>query len=137
MYTDYSFCQAAGFGTEKGKPSLPVHLIYDAACSWIINFFQRVAENNTLSFDEKTSLVVAVGKWHLAAHVDSCFCQFSLNFIKGAGHIDGEVMETVWSQLNGSAITARSMTAGHRRTALNKQIGDINFKKMISMGRNS
>ena len=111
-----------------------VHLVYDVGCSWFIHFLERVAENDTLSWDEKMKLIVSVGKWHLAAHVDGCFTQFSLNFVQGAGVVDGEIMETVWSKLNSTGITARAMTAGHRRVAINRQIGDINFKKMISMG---
>jgi len=40
-------------------------------------------------------LIVAVGKWHLASHVEGCFNQYSLNFVKGAEPIDGEIMERV------------------------------------------
>jgi len=134
MYSDYSFCQAVKFGTQKGEPALPVGFTYDIACTWWINFLERVRENPTLDFDETTDVIVAVGKWHLAGHVEGCFNRYSLNFVKGAGRIDGEIMERVWSQLNGPAITARSMTDGHRRAALNTQIADMNFKKMISMG---
>jgi hypothetical protein len=134
MYTDYSFCQAVKYWTSKGYPGWMVHLVYDVGCSWFINFFKRVAENSTLSWDDRMKVIVSVGKWHLSAHVDSCFCQFSLNFVTGAGLIDGEVMETIWSQLNAMAIMARAMTAGHRRAVINRQLGDMNFKKMISMG---
>jgi hypothetical protein len=134
MYVDYSFCQAAKYGTKEGEPPLGIRGAYDVACQWWKYFLRRVAENPTLTFDEKVDIIVGVGKWHLSAHVKGCFCQWSLNFIKGAGYMDGETMETVWSQLNPAAITARSMTHGHRRTALNEHIGDMNFKKMISMG---
>jgi hypothetical protein len=136
MYSDYSFCQAVKYLTKKGAPSWAIQLIYDISCSWFKNFLKRVEENDTLVWDEKLELIVAVGKWHLANHVDGCFVQHSLNFMKGAGHVDGEIMETVWSQLNGPATTARSMTAGHRRAALNIQIADMNFKKLIAMGIN-
>jgi len=135
MYSDYSFCQAVKFGTQKGGSPLPVGLAYDIGCNWCIHFLERVRENPTLDFDETTNLVVSVGKWHLAGHVEGCFNRYSLNFVKGAGRIDGEIMERIWSQLNRPAITARSMTDGHRRAALNTQIADINFKKMISMGK--
>ncbi|KAI6094401.1 hypothetical protein EDD16DRAFT_1447608, partial [Pisolithus croceorrhizus] len=42
-------------------------------------------------------IVPAVGKFHLAAHKLSCFPRYSLNFIKGAGHLDGEILETLWA----------------------------------------
>lgn len=63
-----------------------------------------------------------------------CFCKFSLNFILGAGHLDGEIMETIWSKLNEPGRTARSMSLAHREEFLNHFIRDINFKKMLSMG---
>jgi len=136
MYVDYSFCQAAKYGTKEGEPPLGAWGSYDVACQWWKQFLKRVTENPTLTFDKETDITFGVGKWHLAAHVKECFCQWSLNFIKGVGHMDGETMETVWSQLNPAAISARSMTLGHRRAELNKHIGDINFKKMISIGTN-
>jgi len=134
MYTDYSFCQAARFGAKEEHLALPITLAYDIGCDWSKNFYRRAAQNDTLRFDQRVGLSVAVGKWHLASHVEGCYNKFSLNYMKGVGHMDGEIMETVWSQLNGRAIGARCMTLGHRRAVLNRHIGDMNFKKMISMG---
>jgi hypothetical protein len=113
---------------------LPVLLIYDIGCEWWINFLRRVEACPHLSWDQGRKLTVAVGKWHLAAHVKECFCKFSLNFILGAGHLDGEIMETVWSKLNGPGRTARAMSLARRLEFLNHHIRDMNFKKMVSMG---
>ena len=52
-------------------------------------------------------------KFHLADHVDGCFSKWSLNFMKGAGHIDGEIMETLWSGMNKVSGAARSMSKAH------------------------
>jgi hypothetical protein len=114
---------------------LPVLLVYDIGCEWWINFLKRVTLSPGLTWDKKRGLIVAVGKWHLAAHVKECFCKFSLNFIKGAGHLDGEIMETVWSKLNQPGRTARSMSLAYREEFLNRFIRDMNFKKMVSMGK--
>jgi len=46
-----------------------------------------------------TDLIPAVGKFHLAAHVPSCFAKFSLNFVQGAGQLDGEILETLCQSL--------------------------------------
>jgi len=136
MYSDYSFCQAVKYWKRTGDADnqLAVLLNYDIGCEWWIHFLWRTQHCEGLDWDEKTELIVAVGKWHLAAHVKDCFCKFSLNFIKGAGHLDGEIMETIWSKLNEPGRTARAMTLAHREEFLNRFIQDINFKKMVSMG---
>jgi hypothetical protein len=134
MYSDFSFCEGAKYNTQYGDKSLPILLIYDIGCEWSINFLRRVEACPSLSWNHQTEPTVAVGKWHLAAHVKECFCKFSLNFILGAGHLDGEIMETVWSKLNGPGRTARSMSLAYRLQFLDHHIRDMNFKKMISMG---
>ena len=55
----------------------------------------------------------AVGKFHLAVHVDGCFLKWSLKFMKGAGHIDSEIMETLWSGMNKVLGAARLMSKAH------------------------
>jgi hypothetical protein len=135
IYSDFSFCQAVKYWQKHGNlDKLAALLNYDIGCQWWINFLWRTANCPELDWDERMKLIVAVGKWHLAAHVKDCFCQFSLNFIKGAGHLDGEIMETIWSKLNEPGRTARSMTLAYRSEFLNRFIQDINFKKMLSMG---
>jgi len=133
MYSDYSFCQAAKYKTSDRDRQLDVQLDYDIGCKWWINFMARVELCPELEWDKKRGLIVAVGKWHLASHVKDCFCKFSLNFIFGAGHVDGEIMETVWSQLNDPSRRARSMTLARRVLFLEQHMRDMNFKKMVSM----
>ena len=41
------------------------------------------------------TLLVAVGKFHFSAHVQECFVLYSLNFIFGAGQLDGEILKTL------------------------------------------
>jgi hypothetical protein len=135
MYADFAVCQAANYRTTHWDGYLLILLIYDIACSWAVNFKTRVDQNPSLHFPALLErLQVAVGNFHLGAHVKSCFWKHALNFIVGAGHLDGEIMETIWSQLNGVAATTHSMTHGHRWEVLNDFMGDFNFKKLVSMG---
>jgi hypothetical protein len=76
----------------------------------------------------------AVGKFHLADHVDKCFSKWTLNFMKGAGHIDGEIMETLWSGMNKVSGAARSMTKAHRQETLDDYMRDSNWKKTVGIG---
>ena len=52
----------------------------------------------------------------------------------GAGQIDGEIMETLWSLFNKFAIMARAMTKAHREEILNDHMRDVNWKKIVGMG---
>ncbi|KAG1859409.1 hypothetical protein C8R48DRAFT_673951 [Suillus tomentosus] len=56
--------------------------------------------------------------------------RFSLNFITGAGHIDGEILETLWAPFNKISPTARSMTLSHRQEVLDDHMRDSNWKKL-------
>ena len=54
--------------------------------------------------------------------------------MKGAGHIDGEIMETLWSGMNKVSGAARSMTKAHRQETLDDYMRDANWKKTIGIG---
>jgi hypothetical protein len=134
-YGDFAFCEAAKYQTGDGPHKLPLLLIYDIACQWSIHFKKRVTDNQVLEFEDFDQLKFAVGKFHLGSHVDKCYWKYTLNYMQGAGHLDGEIMETIWSQFNKGAVTARSMSNAHRWEFLNDHMRDINFKKMVGMGK--
>jgi hypothetical protein len=134
VYSDYAICQAAKYRMQDKNSKIKwLLLIYDIACQWWINFYKRLKLCPGLSFDQLLNVLVAVGKFHLASHVTKCFWKYSLSLMKGAGLLDGEIMETVWSKFNSMAITARAMSLAYRREILNHFLRDHNFKKMISM----
>ncbi|KAI6097074.1 hypothetical protein F5141DRAFT_1067350 [Pisolithus sp. B1] len=58
-------------------------------CQWSVNFRSRVKNTPSLLLPPGLETVPAVGKFHLVAHKLSCFPRYSLNFVKGAGHLDG------------------------------------------------
>ena len=58
-----------------------------------------------------------------------------LNFMKGAGHIDGEIMETLWSGMNKVSGAARSMSKAHRQETLDDYMRDANWKKTVGIGK--
>lgn len=99
---------------------------------------KRVKKNpGTLSFAHFNKVAVAVGKFHLGAHVTKCFWSYSLNFIEGVGQIDGEIMETLWASFNKFASMTRSMSKAHRVEILNDHMRDVNWKKLVGMRRYS
>ena len=127
---DYSFCQALAQNSVTPK-SIG---IYDIICSFAKNFLKRVSESDTLDIRPDLELIYAIGKFHLGAHIQECFPLFSLNFVHGAGQIDGEIIETLWSNLNKAAGSTRTMSQAHRQEVLDNYSNDSNWKKLINAG---
>jgi len=129
---DYSICQAL--------KSFPWHqralIIYDICCQWIIHFRERVSESEFLAITEPLDILGAVGKWHLAAHIPECFPKFTLNFVEGAGQVEGEILETLWSGLDQVAGLTQAMSIAHRQEVLDDYMNDSNWRKIIRMGKN-
>ncbi|KAI6044623.1 hypothetical protein EDC04DRAFT_2889689 [Pisolithus marmoratus] len=132
MNTDYSICNALGYHSESITKAL---VIYDVGCQWSINFRNRVKNSLSLLLPPALEIVPAVGKFHLAAHKLSCFPRYSLNFIKGAGHLDREILETLWAPFNKISPTARSMTQAHRQEVYDDHMRDSNWKKLVGMDK--
>ena len=129
---DYSVCNSLKFNTQGLPESL---VIYDIMCQYLVNFDRRVGDlPKYLSLDPNMKVLGAIGKFHLSDHVDSCFSKWSLNFMKGAGHIDGENMETLWAGMNKVSGAARSMSKAHRQETLDNYMRDANWKKMVGIG---
>ncbi|KAG1787048.1 uncharacterized protein HD556DRAFT_1312999 [Suillus plorans] len=130
MNIDYSICNALNYHSAGIDSSL---IIYDVGCQWSINFLQRVAQSKGLSVPENMHIIPAVGKFHLSAHKLACFARYSLNFIQGAGHVDGEILETLWAPFNKISPTARSMSQAHRQEVLDDHMRDSNWKKIVGI----
>ena len=77
----------------------------------------------------------AVGKWHLAAHIRECFPKFTLNFVEGAGQVEGEILETLWSRMDEIAGLAQAMSIAHHQETVDEHMNDNNWEKIIWISR--
>ena len=128
---DYSVCNALNFNTDGLTESL---VIYDIMCQYSVHFKDRIRRASDYLFvDPDMKFLGAVGKFHLADHVDSCFSKWTLNFMQGAGHVDGEILETLWSGMNKVSAAARSMSKAHRQETLDDYMRDANWKKTVGI----
>ena len=127
---DYAVCQSI----KTISPEQRVIAIYDVACQWNINFEKRVEGSPFLEIPEGMSIVPAVGKWHLGAHITECFPKYSLNFVDGIGQIDGEILETLWWPIDKVAGITRAMSKAHRQEVLDDNMYDSNWKKWVGIG---
>jgi hypothetical protein len=137
MNMDYSICQATKYRTGIDPYRLHILLVYDIICQWAKYFMERVEQCDGLDVSEFQEWLVAIGKFHLAVHVKSCFWRHSLNFMKGVGQLEGEIIETCWSSFNPFATMTRSMGTAQRKEILNDYMRDANFKKVVGMGESN
>jgi Kyakuja-Dileera-Zisupton transposase len=91
-------------------------------------------QSDSLSIPLDLNILPAVVKFHLSAHKLECFPRFSLMFIKGTGHIDGEILETLWASFNKISPSARSMSAVHHQELYDDHVRDSNWKKLVGIG---
>lgn len=128
---DYSLCQAIA---HTAKDITQVLLLYDIACQYGVHLRTRVDRNPLLSLPHPLEIVSGIGVWHVHGHVKECFPRYYPGFIPGAGHVDGEILETLWSHLNLISGSARGMSTSHRRELLDDHMSDSNWKKLVGMG---
>ena len=57
--------------------------------------------------------------------------------MKVAGHINGEIMETLWSRMNKVSGATRLMSKVHHQEILDNYIRDANWKKMVGIGKST
>lgn len=130
-YMDYAFVKAINYIVETAI----VMILYDIVCKFIVNFFRRTQElPDFLSIPEALQIKKAIGLFHVHGHVKQCFARYAPTFIRGSGMIAGEIIETLWSPLNHTASSARTMTWYHRQEYLDSHMGDSNWKKLVKLG---
>jgi hypothetical protein len=130
---DYSICQAL-----KRFPShVQALIVYDVCCQWSIHFRQCVSKSEFLELYYSLEIIGAVGKWHLAAHIPECFLKFSLNFVKGAGEVKGEILETLWSGLDEVAGMVQAMSIAHHQEVIDEHMKDSNWRRIIWIHKDS
>jgi Kyakuja-Dileera-Zisupton transposase len=79
-------------------------------------------------------LLVALGKFHLSAHIQECFVLYSLNFMYGSGQIDGEILETLWLPFNFISALAGTMSMASHHQLYDDHMRDSNWKKIAGIG---
>ena len=127
---DYAFVNAINFANETDT----VMFIYDIVCKFMANFNERRMQlPEFLATPLGIKIKKAIGLFHVHGHVKECFARYAPTFIRGAGMLAGEVIETLWSPLNHTASSARTMTWYHRQEYLDSHMGDSNWKKWLGM----
>ena len=128
---DYAIVHAI----KRDPRLLLILLLYDIACQFFVNFRVRLLQHpQFLSLPENIIIKPGVGLFHVHGHIKECHARYAPTFIRGAGMVDGEVVETLWSSLNHTASSARAMSWSHRQEYLDSHMGDSNWKKLTRIG---
>src|SRR5882762_5073228 len=130
MNMDYSLSQA--FQTLNGIRRALV--LYDIMCQYGVHLQDRFNESPYLSILSDLTLKTGVGIWHVNGHIPECFIHYTPLFIDGVGHINGEILETLWSSLNKISGSTCGMSTSHHRELLDDHMNNSNWRKLTQIG---
>ncbi|KAH9481976.1 hypothetical protein JR316_0006506 [Psilocybe cubensis] len=110
-------------------PDQGLAVIYDIICQYIIYLLKRIGHllPKGLKVDR------AIGMFHVHAHKDECFFRYAPTFIPGAACVCGEILESLWADLNHISPAARTATLAHRAELLDDHASDSNHKKALGI----
>jgi Kyakuja-Dileera-Zisupton transposase len=130
---DWALCECMKTTNLEGIKDVMV--CYDVMCQYHRNLMLRVSKSSKLTLPDTIRIISAIGLFHVHGHQEKCLYQFATTYIPGVGHIDGEIIETLWATLNDISRSTRTATLAHRTEVLDDHMGDSNWKKNINMGK--
>ncbi|TFK80385.1 hypothetical protein K466DRAFT_455186, partial [Polyporus arcularius HHB13444] len=104
-----------------------VLVLYDIMCQYFIHLHRRFEDSPYLHMPPGLLFLRGIGQFHVHGHLTRCFPRFSLNFIKGVGIQDGEILETLWNKIAGIADSTRGMGSAHRHELIDDRMNDSNW----------
>ena len=115
--------------TTGVDPDQGVLFLYDIVCQYIIYLQERIGDQLPpgLEIDR------AIGMFHVHAHKEQCFFRYAPSLIPGAATVCGEIMESLWSVLNGISPSTRTATLAHRAEILDDHACDSNHRKLLGI----
>ncbi|KAF9045096.1 hypothetical protein BJ165DRAFT_1346802 [Panaeolus papilionaceus] len=128
---DYAFVKALALSNVHQKQK--VTIMYDIACQYFIHLRTRIDPMLAKHQLEGLSIDRAIGLFHVHAHNDKCYFQYSPTFIPGLGRTVGEILESNWFRMNKGSKTFRSATKPARAEGLDDHASNNNFRKMMNM----
>lgn len=111
-----------------------VVLLYDINCQYSVHLLERIERSPFLDLAPHIRLRHGIGLMHVGGHIAACFSRYSPSFIVGAGRVDGEILESLWSVLNEVSPSTQNASHAARREMLDEHMNDSNWKKMLGIG---
>ncbi|KAF8799520.1 hypothetical protein BYT27DRAFT_7120564, partial [Phlegmacium glaucopus] len=101
----------------------------DIACQYSVHLQKRIGHEIPFGL----SVDHAIGLFHVHCHKDKCFFRFAPSFILGLGIVIGEILESLWANLNSISPTVQTATLPHRAEMLDDHASDSNHKTALGM----
>ncbi|KIK75478.1 hypothetical protein PAXRUDRAFT_18971 [Paxillus rubicundulus Ve08.2h10] len=127
---DYALAHALSYNMTRVHQVLS---FYNINCQYMKNLRKRLTSNAFINIPAELPIMSSIGIWHVHGHQMECHARYTPSFIPGAGHVDGEIIETLWSILNIISPSAQGMSFPHQQELLDYQMNDSSFQKMIRM----
>ncbi|KAJ7573010.1 hypothetical protein C8J56DRAFT_1008492 [Mycena floridula] len=110
---------------------------YDIMCQYSINFYARMStvfgHQASRIHTKGVQFIWTVPKFHLPAHVQSCWQAFNFNYTKWTARSDGEAVERGWSWMNRLRRSIKEMGPGSWRDTIEDHVSFHNWQKVIGM----
>ncbi|VDC03262.1 unnamed protein product [Peniophora sp. CBMAI 1063] len=110
-----------------------IQILYDIWCQYGKHLRERFDKSPHLSWPEFEEVMGGVGVWHIFGHVFECYGRYSTQYARHTGIVDGEILETLWSILNGILESCRGMSLAHREEVITLFQSDSNLRKTLDM----
>ncbi|EAU83220.2 hypothetical protein CC1G_11681 [Coprinopsis cinerea okayama7 len=108
-------------------------LAYDINCQYSKKALDRLGQGRYTRIRTDLVWVWGIGLFHVHGHQESCNARYSLTYIRGAGCSSGEILESLWAQVNEVARATSTMSLPHRAEVLDAILNDSNWKKLINL----
>jgi len=113
---------------------LRIVITYDIGCQWSKNLRKRMEDFLLeMQIPDTTKVDVAIPRWHINGHGESCRNNFNISYMEGARRTVGEDVETVWAGTNPLAPSIREMGPAARHDTLNDHWNGWNFRKVVRL----
>ena len=104
-------------------------LIYDIACQYFVHFQDRIGH----LLPQGLQIDAGIGSFHVHGHKNECFFRYGTSFIPFSGITAGEILESLWANMNTISPAARTATLAHRSEILDDHASDSNHKKAVGL----
>jgi hypothetical protein len=126
---DYSFLQAVTT-THIETENQDIVFCYDVVCTLCIYFRLRIGD----LLPPGTNVDFAIGLFHVHGHKEECLFRYSPAFIPETGVFAGEILESLWANMNTITPAARTATLAHRAEMIDDHANDSNHQKLLGIG---
>ncbi|KAJ7572679.1 hypothetical protein C8J56DRAFT_806785 [Mycena floridula] len=111
---------------------------HNIMCQYNINFYERMeaqfGDMPSRIHSKDVRFTWTVLKFHLPAHVQTCWQAFNFNYTRWTGRSDGEAVERGWSWLNRLGRSIKEMGPGSWWDTIEDHIGFHNWQKVTGIG---